>query len=69
MNKRGFESVIDIEKFLNDCESCCFDCGADGKHTKLIQMHRGVAICPVCLKGAFENFPLETAIPSIKKGT
>ena len=57
MTKRGFESIIDIRKFIIDCESCCFECGSSD--VQLTKLHDGVAVCPTCLKTILEDYELK----------
>ena len=55
---------LDIEKFLDDAETCCFDCGSSQMDlavagmSKLIKIHRGVSLCSYCHAIATQDYPL-----------
>ena len=51
---------INWKKFLEDCETCCFDCGTTGtlEHpVKLIKIDNGVVLCEPCFKTAKGDYP------------
>ncbi len=55
----AYLAMLDVKKFLEDCETCCFDCGASNSVADLTKLSDGVALCVVCLEIAEGDYPLE----------
>ena len=50
----NFNAVMNVKKFLKDAEEVCFDCGSS--ESQLTIIHEGVALCPLCLKTAMDDY-------------
>jgi len=55
-NKPGYS--IDVESFLDGCETCCFNCADSDPMSYLTKISRGVVLCSRCLSQAEIDYPI-----------